>query len=171
MKREAINHKSKKSQAELITTVLLILIGIAAVVLVSAFVISLVKNNLQGADCFQTTGQLEIKTDSGQTFFNSTLTPKVMSISIKRGSKDFNLTGIQVVLGDGKTSKSYSISASGGSSEVKMADGTAPPTLPDRGMYQTYLINTTLTNVNTLEIVPVIYPKTTCDEGKVTTTI
>ncbi len=47
--------KSRRSQAELITTVLLILVSIAAVVLVSGFVINMVRDYLKPTDCFKTT--------------------------------------------------------------------------------------------------------------------
>jgi len=42
----------KKAQAEVIVTILLILIGIAAVVIVGSFVMNLVRDNLSGTECF-----------------------------------------------------------------------------------------------------------------------
>ena len=63
--------KVKRSQAQVITTVLLILIAIAAIAIVSGVVINFVRNRLVFTECFDTTGQLEIDADSEFTFYES----------------------------------------------------------------------------------------------------
>jgi hypothetical protein len=89
--------KTKKSQSEVITTVLLILIGLTAVVLIASFVINLVKNNLKNTDCVHTTGQINIDTE--KSFFNNSATGKILRIAISRGEKEFNITKLGIIYG------------------------------------------------------------------------
>jgi hypothetical protein len=95
----------KKSQAEVITTVLLILISIAAVILVSNFVINLIKNNLKGTDCLNMMDQAEIQMD--KTYYNAT--SKIFYLKLERGTKETNITGFTVVLSNDFTSKKFEI--------------------------------------------------------------
>lgn len=158
----------KKSQGEIITTVLLILVGIAAVVIVSTFVINMVRENLVSTDCFKTSGQLKINSDNLYTWFNNNT--KIVSINIERGaSTEFNLTAIQVVLGNGGESRSYTIKSSGGSNEVKMASSAdAPIVIPNPSETRTYHINVTaigFASVTEAKLVPIIAPDKSCNEG------
>ena len=94
-----------------------------------------------------------------------------MSLSIKRGAKEFNLTGIQVNLGDGKSSKSFTITP--GVAGINMSDGSNI-SLPDLGAYQTYLISTGFganASVTNIEVYPIVYPKNLCEAGKSTKTL
>ena len=160
--------QNKRAQGEIITTVLLILVGIAAIALVSTFVINMVRDNLKSTDCFKTTGQLKINTDDGFTWANSTQ----VSVSIERGEKDFNLTGISVSLGNGAESKAYIIKI--GATIAKMYNNaSAPVSLPSPSETKTYLIDTTggITGINQVKAVPIIYPEQRCNEGSAESTI
>jgi len=99
--------KSTRSQSEVITTVLLVLIGIVAVGLLSAFVINFVRNNLQSSDCLGLQGQVTIGTDDAMTFFN--LSSSRSRVVIERTQKDFNLSGVNVILENDGGAKSYKI--------------------------------------------------------------
>lgn len=156
--------QNKKSQGEIITTVLLILVGIAAVVIVSSFVINMVRENLKGTDCFKTAGQLKINVEDGHTWYNAVA--EQISISIERGEKDFNMTGIAVVLGDGAQSKSYIIKT-GTAEGITMHDSTAALSLPDPSEARTYIIDVGGLKVNQAKAVPMIYPDERCNEGSV----
>jgi len=101
--------KSTRSQSEVITTVLLVLIGIVAVGLLSAFVINFVRNNLQSSDCLGLQGQVTIGTDDAMTFFN--LSSSRSRVVIERTQKDFNLSGVNVILENDGGAKSYKIRA------------------------------------------------------------
>lgn len=133
--------KNHKSQAELITTVLLILVAIAAVWFVSSFVIDLVKNYLKPADCFKTAGQLVINTEGDYTYYDSN-TSRV-HLSITRGEGEFNLTGISVVLSSGANSKIVKL-ITGVSSVATMFSGTSTLVIPDPQETKTYIINNSL---------------------------
>ena len=170
--------KNSKAQSEVITTVLLILIGITAVILVSGFVINLVRNNLKGTDCFQTTGQLSINTDGGYSYFNSNGN---LSVSIERGSKAFNLTGINIIYGTGSSTKKVYVRNGAGSSEEVyyiLPNGTIvhnATELPDSSETKTYIIDTTssgMSSVNTVLIEVVIDKDVSCgktDEASIAT--
>jgi len=99
--------KSTRSQSEVITTVLLVLIGIVAVGLLSAFVINFVRNNLQSSDCLGLQGQVTINTEDAVTYFN--LTSNISYIVIERTQKSFNLSGVNVILENDGGAKSYKI--------------------------------------------------------------
>ena len=125
----------RKAQAEVITTVLLILIAIVAVAIVSVFVINLVRSNLGNTDCFKTIGQIKIV--SGDYTFSSS---NNVSLSVERGQADFNLTGIGVVLGTASASKTFEL-YSGAVDKVIMFDGSSDIKLPNPGEKLTYIFN------------------------------
>lgn len=153
----------KKSQAELITTILLILISIAAVVLVSGFIINMVRSNLVNTDCFKTTGQIKINLDEGYTYYN--ITSKSLSLSISRGEADINLTGIIISVGDGRTANSYKITPGLSSpSGFTMYDGSIVA-LPGKSETRTYNLTLTTLAISNVKIVPIIVPDLTCKEG------
>ena len=157
--------KNNKAQSELITTVLLILISIAAVVLVSTFVLNMVRQNLQGTDCFKTSGQLSIDLTSKYTYYNPVLDE--VSVTIDRGEKDFNLTGLSISVGSAAVSKSYVVRYSGSDAGIS-AYGGATLTLPGLSETRTYIINVASANLGTItnvKIAPIIYPNKLCQEG------
>jgi archaellin len=156
--------KTKKSQAELITTVLLILISIAAVVLVSTFIINMVRSNLVGTDCFKTAGQIKINLEEGYTYYKTA--DQAVYISISRGEEDINLTGLLISIGDGQSSSSYKILKDLATSEpvgATLWDGT-DLVLPGKSETRTYKIISTSV-VSKVKVVPIIYPERTCKEG------
>jgi hypothetical protein len=99
------HRRGKGGQAQIIVTVLLILIVLAAVALLSGFVFKLIKDNLQGTDCFKTVGQLEF--NSEYTYFNDT--NNVLFVSITREDEQFNLSGMVVSISDGPQATPYKI--------------------------------------------------------------
>jgi len=154
--------KNKKSQSEVITTVLLILIGILAVSIVSVFIVNLVRNNLRGSECTQILSQISIS-DSEWTFFNST--SKLLYLNIERETKDFELAGLYVMFGDSSNTKAlkivdgtnnyvYSINSTGGLNTTV--------TLPKLGEKRTYVIDSVaagFTNNVTLASISLILPE------------
>ena len=160
--------KQKRAQTEVITTVLLILVGIAAVVILSAFVVNLVKDNLKGTDCFQVVGQMTVKTDS--SYFNST--SNAIVVVIERGSKDFNLTGISLVVGNSDQTKKIRIVA-GNNIQNYILNSSFNPfvgnvTLPQSGESSIYRINVSSFNfnsINRVSVSPIINNNLECDKS------
>jgi len=120
-KSKRILLKSTRSQSEVITTVLLVLIGIVAVGLLSAFVINFVRTNLQSSDCLGLQGQVTINTDDAVTFFN--LTSNVSQLVVERTQKDFNLSGLNVILENDGGAKSYKIRAGNSKNICEVSSG------------------------------------------------
>ncbi len=170
MRLNSISNKNKHSQAELITTVLIILISIAAIALIATFVFNLVKKNLSSTDCFQTAAQIEINTD--YSHFNSS--SNMLYVSVKRADKDFNLTGLKITYGNEKSSKAVSLT--GGSpldkvynllinGSLDMANRSI--VIPSVGVSKAYAIDTTgsgLASINRVSIRPVLAGGKECDE-------
>ena len=161
--------KSKKSQAELITSVLLVVISITAVIVLSGFVFNLVNQNLKKSECFNLAGQIQIDTDYSY-FRNSS---KTFYLSIKRAETDFNLTGIKIVYGNDKSSKSvnlYSGNSSLGVYNINL-DGNIDNTnlsikIPAVGMSRAYAFDILATDsVNYAEIYPILIGNQICDKA------
>jgi len=165
--------RSKASQSEVITTVLLVLIGIVAVGLLSAFVIGFVRNNLKSSDCLGLQGEVTINTEEAVTFFN--LTSNVSFVVIERSQKDFNLSGINVILENDKSSKMYKIRVGNGTNICEVTTsmnctygtninlpGTSNPKV-------TYMINSApdfkISSVKKISIVPVLKGEVACNEA------
>jgi len=156
---------SKKSQAELITTVLLILISIAAVVLVSTFVINMIRENLGGTDCFKTVGQINVNVEDGYTYWDSQNTTIV---NLERGANDFNLTGFLISLGNDQSSTTYTIMAGKTDAKVKLySSATGNLTVPGILGSETYNITTGTMSVTKIKVLPIIAPNKNCNEGAV----
>lgn len=158
---------SKKGQAQVIVTVLLILIVLAAIGLVSTFIFSLIRDNLTGTECFKTIGQLDLNT--AYTYYNPS--SGTLSFSLIRNTADFDLTGIVVSVGGGATSKPYEISndsikglaVDGG---VTMYGGSLDIILPGTQETLTYIINVSSLggDVQQISVAPLIGDtKTQCD--------
>lgn len=155
--------KRKKTQSEIITVVLLILIAIAAVVLVSTFVLKIVKNNLKDTDCFETAGQLTIDLEDQYTYFDSPT--QKLYLSIKRGDKEFSLTGIRVIITGGGSSESHLISETKPDSDIKMYNPLETVSLPGSSETKTYIISLSFDSINKVRITPLISENTACEEG------
>jgi len=166
--------KSKASQSEVITTVLLVLIGIVAVGLLSAFVIGFVRNNLKSSDCLGLQGEVSINTAEAITFFN--LTSNVSFVVIERSQKDFNLSGINVVLENDRSSKMYKIREGTDTKICVVTDGmdcnlsaSTSINLPGTSNPKvTYMINSAsdfTSPVTKISIVPVLKGEVACNEA------
>lgn len=161
-----VKYNSKHSQAQIIVTVLLILIVLSAVGLVGTFVVNLVKDNLQGTDCFKTIGEVTINKE--YTEFNSD--SGILNLSISRGTEEFNLSGLSVAISAGATAKPYTILPGDAVANVIAMYGddlTAPTeviTLPQAQETLTYQIKVVgATTVESLEIAPIIGKNKKCD--------
>lgn len=157
----------KKSQAQIIVVVLLILLSIAGVGIISTFVFNLVKEGLEGTECFKTTGQLEIKISDGLTSYNPAT--GVVLVTLQRGAEDFNMTGILITVSNEQSSKSYKILHDGTSEPlggITMYLGTAVLQLPGAGEKRTYSIaGSGIVGVNKISAAPMIGKNEICSEG------
>jgi hypothetical protein len=159
--------RGKRTQSEVIATVLLILVSIVAVVIVGNYVINLVKNNLKSTDCFATSNQLSINQE--YSYFNSSL--NLSYLSINRGEEDFNLTGILISIGNADNMKSTTIMQGKTNSFVLMKDETEEIDIPKISETRAYIVNFSNLAVSKVKLTPVVYPDKICKEGLVETDI
>ncbi|MBT3642965.1 hypothetical protein HN876_01270 [archaeon] len=119
---------NKRGISAIVATVLIILITVAAVTIIWAAIIPLVSNQLEkGSACLDATSQLSI-VDKGFTCWeeDDPLTIRQTFIQIKRGAKEFDLTGIY--LSTETDGVSYSFNTS--SANVKSPPLFSAPKIP-----------------------------------------
>lgn len=165
-----LKYRYKRSQSEVITTVLLILVSIIAVVLVSSFVINMVRNNLKGTDCMDTIGQININTE--QTYYEL---GKYLFVSIERDSKKFELTGLVITYGNKYSTKNLELIAGTADADVYFWDKKAEwnntaMLLPQSGEKISYRINlqagskyTDIAGTDRVAITPILSDGQRCD--------
>ena len=131
---------NKKGVATVVETVLLVLITMAAVVLVSAFVINLVRTNLEkGKTCYELREYFKLS-ETGNSCTNASTT----RLMIERSNEDEETQGFIVSIATEDELTPYIIkngtngSAIGG---VKMRDDSEILVLPRPGEAKTYIFN------------------------------
>lgn len=137
-KRVFTDNRMKKGISAVVTTVLLILISIIAVVLIAGFIIPMIKNNLANTSCFDLRDAVKIS-DSEYSCSNETLT----SLMIERSMENMTIMGIQLNILAGANSRTYTIK-NGISTTVKMYNMTGITDnleVPGIGESRTYLFD------------------------------
>ncbi|MGC9309179.1 MAG: hypothetical protein ACP5D2_00600 [Candidatus Nanoarchaeia archaeon] len=112
--------KSKKAISAVVATVLIILITVAAVTIIWAAIIPMIKENIQGGqECLDAVSQVSLLTDGGYTCINKSGNSSVQ-IQVGRGEKDFTMDNIQVTLSIGGNSKSAKVGVHIGPNEEEL---------------------------------------------------
>lgn len=164
----------KKGLSPIITTILLILIALIAVLFIYSVVVPFVKDTTSRSKmCYATQGQLEINTESGYTchYFDDSTGKRSANITIKRGVNDAGIEGFIITLaGDGR-SKQYKI-------KDELTDGVVmygtllnnSIYLPMVGEERTYSIKTSFSEITYVTVTPIVEGGATCestDEGTI----
>lgn len=100
--------KSKSGVSAVVATVLIVMITVAAVAVVWAVIIPMIKENAGSIN--DKTVQLEIVTSKGYTVYDSG--KGFIQLQIKRGQDDLNLSGYQVVFYSGGNAHSVEVNES-----------------------------------------------------------
>ncbi len=147
----------KRGISPIITTVLLIMVSIVAVLIVAGFIIPFIRDSLgESKDCFDVVDQLEINTGSGYTcYYNESSTNMIANLTVKRGTKEVDINGFVLAVSGGGSSKTFEIKE-GVVLGVKMLSGSSNIEIPEKGEEMTYSINTTLPEVRYAEIAPIM---------------
>lgn len=129
--------KSKRSQSQMVSTILLILITVVAAGLIMGFVIPFIKDKLpdENQNCFDVISKVKIS--SGYTCYNST--DKNQSVQIHIDDVRNSIKGFTVELG-GPSSKAVRIVEDDAHLGIYMYDGGAFQ-LPNNTEERTYLIS------------------------------
>jgi flagellin-like protein len=164
--------KSKRGLSEVVSTVLLILLTVAAAVIVSSFSIKFVMDYISKGDCIKYAQMVEIINNPEYTCYNSTSGNENMRIQI--GIKDLEskyydkLIGFKVILYNNGVSNSYDITnGTGGSGNVRMIRDNASEiiTIPGIASEKTYIITGITSKPNSTIVYPVLKDKS-CAEAK-----
>jgi len=160
-KRGRIN---KLSQSQIVSTVLLILISILAIILVFGFVGPFIKERLSAGNCLDVVGKIEIS--SGYTCYNGSAT----QVQVHIGEIRDLIEGVSIELG-GATSKNYKIINGTQVSEVLMCSGNNELELPDNNEERTYIINNIDERPEIIRIYPILKGGRVCDASDAITNI
>ena len=164
--------KNKKAVSPVITTILLILIAIAAVGILAAFIIPFI-NPDDESDCFRAINQVEIDTTSKYTCWYSETDPAtsdtylVLNISIKRASEPLGIERFVIaVYGEG-TSQTFDIGNNGNNESIAMINQpyNTPLEIPRTREMRTYRIKTSAftSEITSAEISPVVEGNNFCN--------
>lgn len=112
--------KNKRAISTLVATVLLILITVAAVGIIWGAIMPVITRTMEiGQACLN--ARVTINTEAGYTCYNST--NGEVNIMISRGSEDFILAGINLVLSGGGTSSSWDLKAGSSYDNIRLFNG------------------------------------------------
>lgn len=120
---------NKKAVSEVVSTVLIIMITVAAVGIIMAWVIPMIRNNVdKGSACFDAQSDIALVTDSGYTCIINNATVEGtsgygnISLQIRKGpSTKIELAGIQVLVSlKGETSSTILNASTLGNNEEKV---------------------------------------------------
>jgi hypothetical protein len=144
--RITTNWRLKKSQGEVVATILLILLTISALAVIIAFVIPLIHDWLSDKDCYDYNGIVEIKNDGKYTCFN--IDHNTLSIKVKMNDmKDKNivpLQGFQIIVNtEGKDQERFTITKTGVTpiGMVIPNSGVGAVSIPDANEERSYNIS------------------------------
>jgi len=99
----------KRAISEIVATVLIILITVAAIGIIWGAVMPMIKENMQsGQACLK--AKLGIDTTSGYTCYNAS--SNTVFVVVTRGSETYNLTGIELIVSGGGNSTRKDFNAS-----------------------------------------------------------
>lgn len=158
--------KSKRSQGEVISTILLILLVIAASVMIISFIIPFIQNILKGTKCSDYNGKIYSTENSKYTCYNSA--KKILFLQIKFNGnldkKDAELIkGLKIVVETGTDSKIFELTPPNSLPplSIQMYDGHSLE-LPQINEEKTYNISTIDSKPSQVIIYPVLKDNQNC---------
>lgn len=151
--------KERKAVSALVATVLLILITVAAVGIIWGAIMPMMNRAMEmGQACLN--ARLSINTESGYTCYNSTVPGgSEVQVMIARGSEEFDLAGMHLIVSGGGESRTFAVRADAGNDDVRMFDDavyTNTEDLPNVNEERTYVVDTsTFTAVDEIKVAPI----------------
>lgn len=154
---------SKRSQSEVIGTVLLILVVIVAVVVLIGFIMPFVKNQFSGAECFEVTDKVSIRDKPEYTCYDTDI--KRVFVQVHVGDTQDKINGFAIELG-GAASKTYEITNKDSIADVVMYNGSVVIRIPGRNEDRTYNISIS-SRPDSINLYPILKSGKTCDSSSV----
>jgi hypothetical protein len=163
MKKSSLNSKSKLSQSELVSSVLLIMLVVIVAMLIFAFVVPFVKDKLSSGNCLDVAGKIEVS--SGYTCYNES----VMQVQIHVLDVRSLIDGFSIELG-GASTNNYKILNDTLITDVRMCNSaTNTEVPPSDNTERTYVITSAKPNV--IRVYPILKGGKTCDASDTVTSI
>jgi len=134
-------YKFKVAQSTIVATILMILLSVVAIALITSFIIPFVKEQLRESDCINYAGKIEIKQHPTYTCYNSTEGNMSVQIHIGDIEKIEEVTGFQIVINEGGSSKSFRVARDNPNSEIRMYNGSSSIVIPGKNEERAYKIS------------------------------
>ncbi len=156
---------NEKGISPVVTTVLLILVSISAVIVIAGIIVPYVRSLLgESKECFATLEQLSINTESGYTCYYKDGGDKIATITIERGTKDIDITGFLIRISGGGIGKRFEVKEGQNPDSVVMRhDSSSQLEIPGLGEEITYNFTTTLDEIEYVEVAPIMGSGNTCE--------
>jgi len=149
--------KSKKAQSQIITTVLLILLVLAAITIIWQVIQTFTKDKLSNPTaCIDAIGVLEIDEDSCYTNDD----PRKVQLTVQRKLKESDIEGFDMIITTDSNAEVFEVIDEEETPNMVMDDefGTTTLQIPNQGEQKSYKITTTIPNTDNikhLEISPI----------------
>ena len=143
------------AQADIVSTILLVLLSIVLVGLVIGFVVPFVKEKLSSGDCLEVLGKIEIKPD--YTYYAN----NQMYVQIHIADASQLINGLAISLG-GADSKNFRIINGSTLSDVKMYNGNSDLELPNNNEERTYNITSSV-KPTSVSVYPILKNNKICE--------
>jgi flagellin-like protein len=153
--------KFNKSQSEIISSLLLILLVIAAIAIIAGFVRSIVIDNLSKADCLDVAGKVEIS--EGYTCYNPDATPKEIQVQVHIEDIRDVIEGFAIEIG-GATTNSYKILNNSVIFNIEMCNQSTVLYLPGNNEERTYTISSA-EKPTSIRVYPILKGGRLCDNS------
>ncbi len=159
--------KKTKAQSQIVGAVVLILLVLTSAMVIMAFVIPFIRDQLSGTGCLDVSGKIIIKNNPTYTCYDLPTTN--MSVQIHMGDVVNITKGFQINVEFEGSSKSVNV-ISGTTDEVYMNNGGAIK-VPGKNEERTYIITGINSLPDSISVYPILNDDKTCDASDVLNTI
>ena len=150
----------KKSQSQVIATVLLILLVIVSISIIMAFVIPFVIDILPNEECIDFGGNIEITNSITYSCYDNV--NDVMNVQVHLGDVEIKRSGFKIVLDISGSSQSYEFNNGEIVPGIELYNGTTKLNIPEANEERTYKITAVNTKPSAVRIKPLLED---CEEG------
>ena len=155
--------KSKRSQSGIIAAVLLIMIVIISAVVIISFVVPFVKERLEGGDCLDLVGKIEIRNNLQYTCYNST--SNNLNLQIHYGDIQNLTKGFQVSVGFSGQSEPFTVIPTPVGDVTMYPDEDPDILIPGKNQERTYILGGITNLPESIEVYPILKNGKTCDSS------
>lgn len=165
---------TKRGQSQIVSTVLLILISITAVMIVIGFVVPFIKKQLSGTDCLEVSGKIEIKNNLKYTCYD--LENNQMRVQVHMGDVGNVTKGFQLSIDVEGSTKAFEITKDSDTIEnLNMYGSTIENPIelriPQRGGEVTYVISNVNSKPDSITAYPILNNDKMCEASDTLTEI